>query len=77
MKTATMIAASAALLAWAANAAEPRYDRKLEKAAIEIAAAKVGDIRGGFAFGDKPKFVVAPAATADGGPVRKSGPSVN
>ena len=42
----------------AAGAAEPRYDHNLEKAAARIVAAKVGDIRGGFAFRDKPQFVV-------------------
>ena len=50
--------AAMATLVSAANAAEPRYDHKLEEAAARIAAAKMGDIRGGFAFRDKPQFVV-------------------
>ena len=37
----------------------PRYDRKLEQAAIRIVAAKIGDIRAGFAYDQKPRFVVA------------------
>lgn len=38
--------------------AESRYDRKLEEAAAAIVAAKIGDIRGSFAFGAKPAMVV-------------------
>lgn len=38
--------------------AEPRYDRKLEEAVMAIVASKMGDIRGGFAFGAKPMMVV-------------------
>lgn len=38
--------------------AQPRYDRKLEEAVMAIVAAKIGDIRGGFAFGAKPVMVV-------------------
>ena len=37
---------------------EPRYDRKLEEAVMAIVAAKMGDIRGGFAFDAKPMMVV-------------------
>jgi len=39
-----------------------QYDRKLEQAAIEIVAAKMGELRGGFAFDAKPVFVVAEPA---------------
>ena len=39
-------------------AAESRYDRKLEEAVMAIVAAKIGDIRGGFAFDAKPVMVV-------------------
>ena len=38
--------------------AQPRYDRKLEEAVMAIVAAKIGDLRGGFAFGAKPVMVV-------------------
>lgn len=41
-----------------AGADRPRYDHALEKAAAEIVARKIGDIRGGFAFDQKPRFVV-------------------
>lgn len=37
---------------------QSRYDRKLEEAVMAIVAAKMGDLRGGFAFGDKPVMVV-------------------
>ena len=40
------------------SAAQSRYDRKLEEAAMAIVAAKVGDIRGGFAFDARPMMVV-------------------
>lgn len=38
--------------------AQTRYDRKLEEAVMAIVAAKIGDIRGGFAFDAKPMMVV-------------------
>ena len=38
--------------------AQPRYDRKLEEAVMAIVAARIGDIRGGFAFDAKPVMVV-------------------
>jgi len=40
------------------SAAQSRYDRKLEEAVMAIVAAKIGDIRGGFAFDAKPVMVV-------------------
>lgn len=40
------------------STAQSRYDRRLEEAVIAIVAAKIGDIRGGFAFGAKPVMVV-------------------
>lgn len=54
-----MLLAGAALLAvaTAASAAEMRYDVKLEKAVMEIVAARIGDIRGGFSYAVKPAFV--------------------
>ncbi len=46
-----------------ASAAEPRYDHALEKAAAGIVAARIGDLRGGFSFGQKLRLVpdAAPA----------------
>lgn len=41
-----------------ADAYKPRYDHALAKAAAEIVAQNIGDIRGGFAFDQKPRFVV-------------------
>jgi hypothetical protein len=38
--------------------AEMRYDRNLEKAAMEIVASKMGDIRGGFSYMQKPQLVI-------------------
>ena len=41
-------------------AAETRYDRNLEKAAMDIVAGKMGNIRGGFSYKQKPQLVVLP-----------------
>jgi hypothetical protein len=49
MKTLLMGAALLGLLTVPARA-DMQYDRKLEQAAIEIVAGKIGSIRGGFAF---------------------------
>jgi hypothetical protein len=51
-----------ALLALAAAPAraETRYDRNLEKAAMDIVAGKIGDIRGGFSYKQVPQLVVLP-----------------
>jgi hypothetical protein len=46
-------------------AAEQRYDRRLEEAAMAIVAARIGDIRGGFAFDGRPVMVVLPEGHAD------------
>ena len=46
-----------ALAVAAPAAAEMRYDRSLEKAAMQIVAGKMGDIRGGFAYGQTPQIV--------------------
>ena len=51
----TALAAAFAMPAFAGT----QYDRKLERAAIEIVAAKMGELRGGFAFDAKPAFVPA------------------
>lgn len=46
-------------------AAETSYDRNLEKAVMGIVAGKIGEIRGGFSYGQMPQLVVLPeAATA-------------
>jgi hypothetical protein len=60
--------ASVAVLAVLTSAAvaETRYDRNIEKAAAEIVAGKIGDIRGGFSFDAKPAFVVRPDAVKTG-----------
>jgi len=44
-------------------AAETRYDRNLEKAAMDIVAGKMGNIRGGFSYKQRPQLVVMPDAT--------------
>ncbi len=38
--------------------AQSRYDRKLEEAVLAIVAAKIGGLRGSFAFDAKPVMVV-------------------
>lgn len=73
---ATMCAVVAAALAGSVMApvtgsatAESRYDRKLEEAAMSIVAARMGDIRGGFAFDAKPAMVVVQGDTVRAAPV--------
>jgi hypothetical protein len=46
--------------------AQSRYDRKLEEAVMAIVAAKVGEIRGGFAFDAKPVMVIVQDNTVMG-----------
>ncbi|MGX7871893.1 hypothetical protein ACVDG5_002370 [Mesorhizobium sp. ORM6] len=41
-------------------AAGTRYDRNLEKAALDIVASKMGDMRGGFSYKQVPQLVVLP-----------------
>ncbi|TJV74092.1 MAG: hypothetical protein E5X76_04855 [Mesorhizobium sp.] len=54
----------ALLAAMAAPAtAETRYDRNLEKAVLDIVAAKMGNIRGGFSYKQRPQLVMLPDAT--------------
>ncbi|TIO07160.1 MAG: hypothetical protein E5X88_19145 [Mesorhizobium sp.] len=43
-------------------AAETPYDRNLEKAVMDIVAGKIGEIRGGFSYGQMPQLVVLPEA---------------
>ena len=55
----TILPTSIALaVATAPAVAGARYDRKLEQAAMEIVAGKIGDIRGGFSYKQKLRFVV-------------------
>jgi hypothetical protein len=62
-----LICASAALAFVVAPAgAEHRYDRKLEQAAMRIVAENIGDIRGGFSYGQKLRFVMAQDALPQG-----------
>lgn len=53
-----LVCALALIVLAGSSTAEPRYDRKLEEAAMAIVAAKIGDIRGGFAFDARPVMVV-------------------
>jgi hypothetical protein len=43
--------------------AETPYDRNLEKAVMGIVAGKIGEIRGGFSYGQMPQLVVLPETT--------------
>lgn len=65
MKRLISAAAVVALLATSA-AAEKRYDRKLEQAARDVAASKMGELRGGFSYDEKPQFVVVHDKMATG-----------
>ncbi len=53
-----LVCAVAAAVAVSQATAQPRYDRKLEEAVMAIVAAKMGNLRGGFDFGEKPIMVV-------------------
>ncbi|MBN9254272.1 MULTISPECIES: hypothetical protein [unclassified Mesorhizobium] len=50
-------------------AAEVRYDRNLERAVMDIVAARMGGIRGGFTYKQVPQLVPE-AAPADIAPER-------
>jgi hypothetical protein len=68
------VALSAVIVAPAA--AETRYDRSLEKAAMGIIAGKMGNIRGGFSYKQVPQLVVVPdvaAAPVESPPKQASG----
>ncbi|KRB32166.1 MULTISPECIES: hypothetical protein [Mesorhizobium] len=69
MKTLLCGVALLAIIATPA-AAETRYDRNLEKAAMGIVASKMGDLRGGFSYKQVPQLVVvsepAPASAGAG-----------
>jgi hypothetical protein len=63
----TLWAGAAVLgLATSSAVAETRYDHRIEQAAIEIVAGKIGDIRGGLAFDVKPVAVTGPEALTTG-----------
>ena len=56
MKT-TILAALLLAAIQSPVSAGQQYDRSIEAAAIRIVAAKMGDLRGGFALDQKPAFV--------------------
>lgn len=58
MRIHVLAALAAAVMAGSAGAAEDRYDRKLDRAAAEIAAARMGPLRGGFAPGERPALLM-------------------
>jgi hypothetical protein len=74
MKTLLCGVALLAIIATPA-AAETRYDRNLEKAAMGIVASKMGDLRGGFSYKQVPQLVVvsepAPASPVAAEPLRE------
>ena len=53
-----LVCAIAAIALAGPATAEDRYDRKLEEAVMAIVAAKIGNLRGGFALDAKPVMVV-------------------
>jgi hypothetical protein len=56
-------AAILAVLA-ASAAAGPRHDVRLELAAMQIVAQRIGDIRGGFSHEETPVFIQTASASA-------------
>ena len=65
MKTLVMGAAFLGLLIAPAGA-DMQYDRKLEQAAIDIVAGKIGGIRGGFSFDVQPVSMLSPDQMSTG-----------
>jgi hypothetical protein len=61
-----LICAGLAIVLIGPATARDRYDRKLEEAAMAIVAARIGDIRGGFALNAKPVMVIVQDATVMG-----------
>ncbi|MCG7506322.1 hypothetical protein [Mesorhizobium retamae] len=61
---ALLLGAVGTLLLIEPAAAEPQYDRVLEQAAIDIVAANIGTLRGGFAFNQVPQMIVVQEAPA-------------
>jgi hypothetical protein len=68
-----MLITGAALLAVLAipATAENRHDRKLEQAAIDIAVAKIGELRGGFSYDAEPVRIMLPDFGSTGTITRK------
>lgn len=60
MRIQALAVLAAAVLAGSAGAADDRYDRKLDRAAAEIAASRMGTLRGGFEPGERPVLLVLP-----------------
>lgn len=58
MPGAAMVALAVVSLVAGAGAADERYDRKLDEAAAEIVAARMGPLRGGFSAGEQPALYV-------------------
>ena len=61
-----LVCAALAIALMGPATAQSRYDRKLEEAVIAIVAAKIGDIRGSFAFDAKPVMVIVQDNTVMG-----------
>lgn len=61
---------AAAATAQVCEAAEDRYDHRLDKAAAEIAASRMGGLRGGFEPGQVPA-IVEPADLKPQAPARR------
>ena len=61
-----LVCAALAIALMGPATAQSRYDRKLEEAVIAIVAAKIGDIRGSFAFDAKPVMVIVQDDTVMG-----------
>ncbi|WP_054309036.1 hypothetical protein [Mesorhizobium sp. 1M-11] len=59
---ALLFSATSMLLLAGRVTAEPQYDRVLEQAAIDIVAANIGTLRGGFAYNQVPQMIVAQEA---------------
>ena len=60
-------------LAANAAAAETRYDRKIEQAALAIVASRMGELRGGFSFNARPVFVMGSSDAINTGSVAAPG----
>lgn len=57
MRTKALAMLAAVMLACGGAVADERYDRKLDEAAAEIAAARMGALRGGFQPGERPALL--------------------
>ena len=59
IKTIAGIALAGAILTSQASAETKKYDTRIEEAVKRIVAEKIGEIRSGFAIGEKPVFFSA------------------